>query len=323
MKYQNTQQGFIGKVLLIGVLGVLLCMFGYRAVIAPPRDFPAPYNLTIDPGQTLFSVSDELLNDGVIRSPRLFEIFMLTFGNDRAVSEGEYFFDTPVSVVEVALRISGRQFGIDKKKVTFPEGFTNKEMAERLGQVFPNLNTALYLELADTHEGYLFPDTYGFFPSLAPEVVIAAQKRNFEKKIAPFESEIAASGRTLKEIIIMASLIEKEASGPSDRGLVSGILWKRIGQGMPLQVDAPFLYLYGKTSAQLTRSDLAVDNPYNTYRYKGLPPGPIGNPGLASIIAALRPVTSPYLYYLHDDDGQIHYASTYKQHQQNIQNHLR
>ena len=322
MQY-STQSGFIRKGLLIIVVGIAIFVLGYRAFIVPPSAFPTPYHLTIESGQTLFSISHELEADNVIKSPRAFEILMLTFGNETDVTAGEYYFDAPMTVVDIAMRISGKQFGIDKKKVTFPEGFSTVQMAERLESVFPEFNTSRYLELAQGSEGYLFPDTYGFFPSLAPEVVIAAQKRNFEKKIAPFEDEIAASGHSLSDIVIMASLIEKEASGASDRGLVSGILWKRIEEGMPLQVDAPFLYIIGKTSAQLTRSDLAKDHPYNTYRNKGLTPGPIGNPGIASIVAALRPVESPYLYYLHDDDGQIHYASTYKEHQQNITKYLK
>ena len=121
----------------------------------------------------------------------------------------------------------------------------------------------------------------------------------------------------------MASIIEKEANGEEDRAVISGILWKRIAQGMPMQVDAPFLFLLNKQSSELTIKDLAIDSPYNTYKYKGLPPGPINNPRLESIKAALNPQTSPYLYYLHDAKGGIHYASDFKGHQANITRYLK
>jgi UPF0755 protein len=143
------------------------------------------------------------------------------------------------------------------------------------------------------------------------------------KKTESLNEEISKSKRSLKEIIIMASLIEKEARGEEDRFIISGILWKRIEKGIPLQVDAPFLYILGKESSELTISDLSTNSPFNTYRYKGLPPAPIGNPGLESIKASLRPTTSPYLYYLHDKNGNIYYAKTYDEHKQNIKKYLK
>ena len=117
-------------------------------------------------------------------------------------------------------------------------------------------------------------------------------------------------------------IIEKEAAGDNDRGIVSGILWNRIDAGIPLQVDAPFLYLLGKESKDLTRKDLATSSPYNTYIHKGLPPAPINNPGLAAITAAIHPESSDYFYYLHDKNGMIHFAKTYAEHKKNIQKYL-
>lgn len=317
------QRGFIVKTLLVLLFGASLFALAYDRFFVAPDDFPVPYHLTIERGQTLFSVSEELLEDSVIRSPRVFEMFMLSLGNEKSISEGEYYFSEPLTVLGVAMRISGKQFGIDRERVTFPEGFTTINMADRLVATFPGFDRALFLELAEGDQGYLFPDTYRFFPSLAPDLVVTTLKRNFDKKIAPLEASIAASGRSLEDTIIMASIIEKEANGEEDRAVISGILWKRIARDMPLQVDAPFLFLLNKESSELTLKDLAIDSPYNTYRYKGLPPGPINNPGLESIKAALTPASSPYLYYLHDSEGGIHYASTYAEHQANIKRYLK
>ena len=316
------QKGFILKFFLIIAGGVLLCGAFFQSLVAPPIDFPVPYHLTIERGQSLFSVSRELKDAGLIRSPRIFEIGMLTFGSDKNISEGEYYFTAPTNVFTIALRISGKQFGIDKKKVTFPEGFSNTEMSRRLVATFPEFDEALFLKLAEDDQGYLFPDTYRFFPTVQPDAVISTMNRTFDAKMLKYESDIAASKYTKEQIIIMASIIEKEARGENDRATVAGILWKRLDMGIALQVDAPFLYLLGKESKELTREDLAINSPYNTYRNKGLPPTPINNPGLAAIDAVLHPVASPYLFYLHDAQGDVYYAVTYEEHKKNIRLYL-
>ncbi len=315
---------FTRPILLIasGLVLVVVFVALFRNFLAAPGEFPAPYHLTIERGQTLFSVSGELSDAKVIKSRRLFELFMIAFGSEKQVSEGEYYFEKPVSVLEVALRISGRQFGIDRKKVTFPEGFTNKQMADRLAQTLPNFDTELFLTLAHEYEGYLFPDTYSFFPSITPDVIVGVLKRNFATQTRGLEASFLTSNRKRNDIIIMASIIEKEASTALEMPIIAGILWKRIDEGKPLQVDAPFLYTLGKSSSELTRKDLASDSLYNTYKHKGLPPTPISNPGLDAIKAALQPVDSPYYFYLHGKDGMIHYASTYSEHKKNIQKYL-
>lgn len=305
------------------LVALTLTLFIGARLVLPPQTFPVPYTLSIERGQTLFSVSNELYTAGALRSRRAFEILMLSLGDEKAVSHGDYYFERPVTVIELALRISDRNFGIDRAQVTFPEGFTNKQMADRLERELSDFDSAEFLRLAEKKEGYLFPDTYIFFPWTTPAQVVEKLEKTFSEKTAPLADELVSSGRTLEDIVIMASLIEKEARGEEDRYLISGILWKRIDKGMPLQVDAPFLYLLGKESSELTRTDLNIDSPFNTYRYKGLPPNAIGNPGIGSIQAALRPKASLYLYYLHDNDGMIYYGRTYQEHLQNIRKHLR
>lgn len=306
---------------VIMVLYGLVSLLNY--LLLPPKSFPSSYRVTIDSGQSLFSISRELSDDGLIRSRRVFEMIMLTLGSDKTISRGEYYFEKPLGVIGVALRISGRDFGIDRTKVTFPEGFTNRQMAERLGSELHDFDTKLFLDLAKAHEGYLFPDTYHFMPWTTPESVMNTLRKTFDQKTRNLISDIEKSKHSLNDIIVMASLIEKEARGEEDRAFISGILWKRIEKGIPLQVDAPFLYILGKESSELTRSDLAIDSPFNTYKYKGLPPSPIGNPGLDSIKASLNPKESPYLYYLHDSEGQIYYAKTFTEHQANIRKYLK
>jgi UPF0755 protein len=148
-------------------------------------------------------------------------------------------------------------------------------------------------------------------------------QQEFNTKVEPLGPDIAASGHTLQEIIVMASIIEREARRDEDRKMVSGILWNRIGKDMPLQVDAVFGYIYSRQTYSPSFHDLAVDSPYNTYHNAGLPPGPICNPSLSSIEAALHPTPSKYLYYITGRDGLMHYATTYKQHSANVSVYLR
>jgi UPF0755 protein len=291
--------------------------------VKPPTGKPYPVSFEIKSGQSLFSISEQLYEENIIRSKRIFEILMISLGSDRHVSFGEFYFERPLSVIEVAFRISGKEFGVEKVRVTFPEGFSTKEMMMRLESALPAFDKAKFEALVEKEEGYLFPDTYSFFPSVREEFIVETLKQNFTKKISQLEDEIAASGRTKEEIIIMASLLEKEARGENDNRIIAGILWKRLDKGMRLQVDAPFIYLLGKESSELTRADLQIDSPFNTYRYEGLPPSPINNPGLDTIKAALNPQESPYLFYLHDSQGNVYYGRTYAEHLQNIKKHLR
>lgn len=206
--------------------------------------------------------------------------------------------------------------------ITLPEGYSVKQM----GEVFENKNLFSkeeFLNFAQDKEGYLFPDTYKFFKNTTPEKVIEKMKNNFEAKVAEFLPEIARQKKSLNDIIIMASIIEKEVHNPQDRKIVSGILWKRIERGIGLQVDASLMYMLGKTSAELTQDDLKTDSPYNTYKYKGLPKGPISNPGKNAIEAAVFPEKSQYLFYLSDKEGITRYARNFEEHKENKLRYLR
>ena len=159
-----------GVILIIVIIIYWLSLL-VNWLLLPPKSFPVPYSFTIDNGQSLFSISKELSDDGAIRSKRVFEMLMLTFGSDKNISRGEYYFEKPISVVNLAMRISGRNFGVEKQKITFPEGFTNKQIASRLGKELHNFDSELFLSLAKDKEGYLFPDTYHFMPWTTPESV--------------------------------------------------------------------------------------------------------------------------------------------------------
>jgi UPF0755 protein len=202
----------------------------------------------------------------------------------------------------IILRIERNEYynSIKSISVTIPEGFNVNQIVDVFGPKLANFNKIKFLAETKGLEGYLFPDTYFFLTNANDTDVIKSMSDNFNKKIIPLLPKIISSGKTEKEIIIMSSIIEREAEGNIDRGVIAGILWKRISIGMPLQVDvAP-----------------------ETYRTKGLPESPIGNPGLLSIESAINPQNSSYLYYLHDKNGNIHYAKTFAEHNKNIKKYL-
>lgn len=207
--------------------------------------------------------------------------------------------------------------------VTIPEGLNARQIGDLLKKngLFDGDK---FVSAAEKEEGFLFPDTYRFYKDAKPADVISKMEENFDKKITPeILAEISAQKKSLKDIIIMASILEEEVKSTEDRKIVAGILWKRIDRRMGLNVDAALTYVLGKTSAELTAGDLKYDSPYNTYLYRGLPPTPISNPGLDTIKAATNPIASKYFYYLTDKEGAVHYAVTLEEHALNKFKYLR
>lgn len=277
--------------------------------------------ITVPEGYTLGQSFDLLQQESVIRSSVVAQVF----GRITKVSikAGTYQFSEGLhGLVEVVNRFDRGDYGDVYIRMTIPEGSTNREIAAIINKHFPELSQDEFIQKAANKEGYLFPDTYLFLPDVSIDDIIKKLETTFTQKTKTL-FETYASSRSPEDIVIMASLIEKEAgNNPVEQKTVSGILWKRIDRGMLLQVDAPFLYIQGKTSAQLSLTDLRTDGPYNTYTRSGLTPTPIGNPGLSAIEAALNPIDSLYFFYLHDNNGGIHYGVTHDEHVRNKQRYL-
>lgn len=305
------------RVIIGGTIIVLLFMLIFNFIFLPPAGFPIGTLVHIEKGATLDEVAYTLRGRGVIRSPFVFRVIVTYFSPSHAPMYGDYFFETPESIWSTAQRVASGAFGLNPVRITFPEGATSYQMANVLAKKLPSFPKEQFLAIAGPEEGYLFPDTYQFLPNVLPEEIVREMQRTFDRKvITGLTEDIAKSDRTLSDIIIMASIIEKEAITYEDKRMVAGILWKRIDIDMPLQVDAPFQYEIGKSTFQLTRADLMKDSDYNTYTRKGLPIGPITNPGIESIEATLNPKKNEYLFYLSDRRSQMHYSRTYQEHLQ-------
>jgi len=275
-------------------------ILSYHFLISPPKNFPINSIIPIEDGSFLYDISKNLKDEGIIRSEFALQFFAVLFGGDRHIVAGDYFFDSPISVWNVAYRISLGRHHQQALKVTIPEGTGVKRMADLLSETLINFDKVDFLAKAKPQEGYLFPDTYFFYLTTTDDEVLKALRGNFDVHVEPLKPEIEKSGHTLSEIIIMASLVEEESGGPDDKAQISGILWKRIEKGIRLQVDAwP-----------------------ETYDKAGLPEAPISNPGLEAIKASIHPAETAYLFYLHDKNGKIHYAKTFEEHKLNIVKYL-
>jgi UPF0755 protein len=219
------------------------------------------------------------------------------------------------SVIFIAIAVSPKvSKDADNIIVVVPAGLASPDIARVIKRSIPSFDTREFAALAKPYEGYLFPDTYSFTATTTPQEAVDAMRKNFDARTGWLLTFNTLKNRSVGDVVKVASLVEEEASSYMDRRIISGIIWKRLDRGMPLQLDAPFFYVLGKFSHELTYNDLAMDSPYNLYRNKGLPPTPIDNPSLGSIKAALNPIKTSYLYFLSDNDGMIYFSETYEEH---------
>lgn len=308
-------------VVVLALLFASISMFGlFQFLNTPPDEFPVQTEIVIREGLSQKQIAHVLEEQNIIRSSFLLLAVFNRMQDDELAKAGVYIFDRPLTTEEVAQTLVIGDQNVAYIKITFPEGFSSKNFSSFLPETLAGEGAN---ETPSRYEGYLFPDTY-FLPKQASvDELITMMRSNFENKLAPYEETIEHSEFTRDEVITLASLVEREAKDTASKKIVAGILLNRLEIGMPLQVDAVFDYLIDKESAELTIADLDIDSPYNTYRYAGLPPGPIANPGIESIDAVLNPTTTAYMYYLTSPDGTFYYAETFDEHVSNKQRYLR
>ena len=309
------------------IVALLLLAWWTARIIMLPLGGNATVYVMVPTGSSASSVSRLLAERGAIRSSFGFRLLARVTGKTSQLKPGAYEFSVPMTPMQVLDRIAKGE--VSARWVTFPEGFTVRQIADRLA-ADGLANKEKFLELAlyqgssfrtsfdhpgNSLEGFLFPDTY-LIPSRAPEdVIIRDMLKCFERKVAvPYSTDIARSGWTLRDIVTLASLIEREARAPKDRPLISSVLRNRLGKGMRLECDATVLYALGEHKDRVLYRDLEIDSPYNTYLNAGLPPGPIASPGLSCIDAALHPARSDCLFYVARPDGSHIFTRTLEEH---------
>ncbi|MDP4000195.1 MAG: endolytic transglycosylase MltG [bacterium] len=321
-------------VLTVTILLVVGTLHWYRTSLLPTGAAEAV--VTIKQGATPDQIAQELKAKNLIRSERAFGLYVRLHGLAPDLNSGRFLVSGEKPADEVARTLTGRPNASDQ--FTIPEGFTQFAIGQRLerlgltdGEEFRNLKAADFpeydflRELPEdaTLEGYLFPETYSApHAGTSARAVAKIMLNQFQEEIAPLRAKIAAGSRSLHELVTVASIAEEEVKTDRDRRLVAGIMYRRLEQGIRLDVDVTVRYALDKPSGALTAADLDTDDPYNTRRFKGLPPGPIANPGLAAIEAALDPEPSDYLFYLSAPDGTTYYAETNEGHERNKAEHL-
>jgi UPF0755 protein len=308
--------------LAVGIFFITVVLIMAVAAVIPPYNFPVGTTFHIKDNSSLGQITDNLYNQHLIKSEVLFKSLVIIFSGQRGIKAGDYLFNSKESVIQIAWRLVRGQEGFTPIKATIPEGFDVRQISIVLGKNIPTFSTSTFMAEALPFEGYLFPDTYFFNQQTTPDGAVQAMRNLFDKKISTVQDDILTSNKATSSIVIMASILEREATSSDDRRIIAGILWKRLDDKMPLQVDAALVYILNKDGTKLTSADFATISPYNTYKNLGLPPTPIGNPGLSAIKDAINPTATDYWYYISDSKGNIHYAKTYDEQIANEQKYL-
>ena len=308
----------------VACLFLVICAYFYFFQFRAPSNFPVAVEISVSRDENLSQIAASLKEQHVIQSPFWFINFVIMMGHEKSVVGGNYNFTSKMSVFKIAQILSKGNFGAAQIKTTIPEGSTIFDVADILGKKYPKFDSTTFITIAKSKEGYLFPDTYFFGSDVKPENVLEIMTNNFNEKFSSttITDQVTKFGKSFSDVLKMASILEGEARQMRTRQIIAGILWKRLKLGMPLQVDAAFRYVNGKTSAELTMSDLKINSPYNTYVNTGLPPTPISSPGLDSVWAAMTPINTTYLYFLTDKNGNMHYAETLEDHLVNVAKYL-
>lgn len=323
-------------IFIIFIIFLILLFFLWQGIYLPKNPKGEEEIFSVQAGKSLKEISSSLGKQGFIKSGIFFRIYTLLSGDSKKLQAGEYLLSPSMTIPEIVQKfVSG---DVITKTITIIEGWNLKDIAQYLenegfskeeffqitGYPENKSNSKDYSDTfaflkdkpEDTNlEGYLFPDTYEVkINEEDPETIIIKALQNFDKKLnSDLREEIKKQDKTIFDILIMASLLEKEVKTYEDKQLVSGILWKRLNHGWPLQVDATLTYITGKKSSELTKEDLELPSHYNTYKYSWIP-GPISNPGLESILAAIYPENSNYWYYLSTPEGETIFSRTLEEH---------
>ncbi|MBI2096953.1 MAG: endolytic transglycosylase MltG [Candidatus Sungbacteria bacterium] len=317
-------------------------------IYLPHASFNGEKKVEIPAGFGSRKIGALLRDQGVIQSKWAFVTYATLKNQNSSLKPGSYVFSEDTQIVEILNNLVEGERYPNERFLTIPEGWNLRDIgfylerngiaqAEELWEIagFPAADYKSARDLPRPKdfseefnflkdkpvdvglEGYLFPDTYRVFRDASVEDIVRKMLANFGRRIeADILQETKSREKTLFQVLIVASLVEEEVESDEDRATVAGILWKRLALGIPLQVDATLVYIKGESRAPLTNQDKLLPSPYNTYRYKGLPAGPIANPGLSAIRAALHPISSPYLYYLSPPNAKTIFSKTLEEHNQ-------
>lgn len=339
------------KILLL--VAIIILVVSGQFIFVPPSEDATEKIFIIEKGEGVNEISHHLKEQNFIKNKFVFETYVWLKKIQSDFKAGEHKLRQNMRIWEVAKSLTSIS-EINERNIKILEGWNNQEISSYLDSE-GIVNKEIFLEVARdyepetekyewlkdgprnaTLEGYLFPDTYRIYKDLPAEFlgeknketamaehIIKKMLGNFDQKLTPeLRAEIIRQKKTIFEILTMASIVEKEARG-NDMAKVADIFWRRIDEGIALQSDATVNYATGKYETQPSLDDLEINSPYNTYKYRGLPAGPIGNPGLGAIWAAVYPEANDYWFFLHAKDGETIYSKNFEEHKINKAKYLR
>lgn len=310
---------------LIPILIFIVGLYWFSSSSKPVSDETKLQDFLVIKGSSASQVGNKLNKEGFVKSSLAFKLYVQITGNTKKIQAGEYRLSPGFSLVTIVNELKKGPVGV---WTTIPEGLRREEIAYRFAESLDKEDKTTFikefLQASLGQEGYLFPDTYIFLKTIQAQGVVQKMRTTFEKKVG---TEIT------KEQLVVASLVERETKTNEERPTVAGIIYKRLKADWPLQIDATLQYAVADARCQisdircewwvlLTKEDLGINSPYNSYKLTGLPPTPIANPGLSSIKAAVYPEESGYWFYIHDSKGNIHFAGTISEHNDNIRKYL-
>jgi len=334
-----------GVVILIFFL-LVSSYFVYQLVV-PAGPGSELKSFTINSGQSVKEIGRNLKTADLIRSSFWFEAWVWFTNTEKRFGAGEYRLSPHTNLLNLVRLLTGASVPASEITITFPEGWTSQQMADYLQSrglteatrfmalikspenfktILTQVDNKLFASkpAASSLEGYLFPDTYRFYREATVADLVTKMLINFQHKFTPsWLASIKAQQRTVHEVVTLASIVEREVSGQPDRELVADIFWRRLKIGQGLQADSTINYITGKKTASVSLDDLKLNSPYNTYRYRGLPPGPISNPGESALRAVLYPTPNQYWYFLTTPEGKVIYSKTFEEHKAAKQKYLK
>jgi len=320
------------------VIAIIFCYF-YLQTAGPGKPSEELKLFKIEKGQSFKEISENLLKEDFVKNKKLFEIYALLMNVKSRFQPGSYYLRPSISFKDLIQNLTSIPLP-EEQTITILEGWQIKEIAEYLEKEteirkeeflkktdeLKNIDYEFLLDRPKnaTLEGYLFPDTYRVYKKSTSEEIIKKMLENFNQKLSDeLRAEIKKQNKTIFEILTMASLIEKEARTDLERRVISDIFWKRLEAKIPLQSCASINYILGVSKRRLSIEETRVPSPYNTYLNRGLPPGPINNPGINSIKAAIEPIKTDYWYFLSTEEGQTIFSRTKEEHDLNKAKYLK
>ncbi len=317
----NKKIAIVGGAIIFLLIGIAVFLFLYQ--FSAPQKGAETEKITINLTTTEEELIPKLKEQGYIRSEWAFNYVLKNKGWQGKIEPGGYKVSKGMNAWQLADVLVNQPY---QKWVVIPEGLRATEIAEKLQKELSWSNLAKGEFLVEAHEGYLFPDTYLLNLDYTGTDVAKRMKSQFDEKAVDLLKEAEEKNIRNDTLIVLASLVQREAANEGEMPLIAGVIWNRWLKDMKFEIDATIQYALGEPGNWwpiIKPEDYKFDSPYNTYLHKGRPPSPICNPGLAAINAVINSEDSEYLYYLHDSEGQIHLAKTYEEHLENIEQYLK